>query len=143
MLCATIKDGTECTFMVKNGCSYSGGRCVTVIEKCEGCGNVREFPAGAFCAVFANPASKWTLGRCNFATHLKSDVKKDEKKLNPLKAGNPLPGGSSLTRTGLSAYYSRLNCKEVNQLCYAQRSRMVPNVRSWPRPAARTAAAAA
>jgi hypothetical protein len=47
---------------------------------------VREFPAGAFCAVFANPASKWTLGRCNFATHLKSDVKKDEKKLNPLKA---------------------------------------------------------
>ena len=86
MLCATIKDGTECTFMVKTGCSYSGGRCMTVTEKCEGCGNVREFPAGAFCAVFANPASKWTLGRCNFATHLKADAKKDEKKLNPLKA---------------------------------------------------------
>jgi len=72
--------------MVKTGCSYRGGRCLTVSEKCEGCGNVREFPAGAFCAVFANPASKWTLGRCNFATHLKTDVKKDEKKLNPLKA---------------------------------------------------------
>ena len=86
MLCATIKDGTECTFMVQTGCLYSGGRCLTVHEKCEGCANVREFPAGAFCAVFAKPAAKWTLGRCNFATHLKADVKKDEKKLNPLKA---------------------------------------------------------
>jgi hypothetical protein len=86
MQCATIKDGTECTFMAKAGCTFNGGRCLTVLDKCEGCGNVREFPAGQFCAVFANPASKWTLGRCNFATHLKSEAKKEEKKLNPLKA---------------------------------------------------------
>jgi hypothetical protein len=86
MQCATIKDGTECTFMDKAGCTFSGGRCLVVIDKCEGCGNVREFPSGSYCAVFANPASKWTFGRCNFATHVKAEAKKEEKKLNPLKA---------------------------------------------------------
>lgn len=86
MECATIKEGTQCTFMAKAGCTYSGGRCLAVVEKCEGCGNVKEFPSGSYCTVFANPASKWTLGRCNFATHIKTEVKKEDKKLNPLKA---------------------------------------------------------
>jgi hypothetical protein len=72
--------------MDKAGCTFSGGRCLVVIDKCEGCGNVREFPSGSYCAVFANPASKWTFGRCNFATHVKAEAKKEEKKLNPLKA---------------------------------------------------------
>ena len=93
MQCATIKDGTECTFMVKTGCSFSGGRCLTVVEQCEGCGNVKEYPAGVFCTVFANPSSKWSLGRCNFATHIKTEAKKDEKMLNPLKASKRSQAG--------------------------------------------------
>jgi len=86
MECATIKEGTQCTFMAKTGCTFTGGKCVTVVEKCEGCGNSKEFPSGMYCTVFANPTTKWTLGKCNFATHIKAEVKKDDKKLNPLKA---------------------------------------------------------
>ena len=86
MECATIKEGTHCTFMAKTGCTFTGGRCAVIVEQCEGCGNVKEFPSGSYCGVFANPASKWTFGLCNFATHKKVEVKKDEKMLNPLKA---------------------------------------------------------
>ena len=92
MQCATIKEGTSCTFMAKTGCTYTGGRCLAVVEQCQGCNNVREFPAGVFCTVFANPASKWTLGRCNFATHVKGEGKKEEKMLNQLKASKRQAG---------------------------------------------------
>jgi hypothetical protein len=92
MECATIKEGTYCTFMAKSGCTFSGGRCISVAEKCEGCANTKEFPAGVFCTVFANPGSKWMLGRCNFATHIKAEGKKEEKMLNPLKASKRAAG---------------------------------------------------
>lgn len=72
--------------MAKTGCTFNGGRCLAVTEQCESCGNAKEYPSGVYCTVFANPASKWTLGRCNFATHFKIEGKKDEKMLNPLKA---------------------------------------------------------
>ena len=52
MECATIKEGTSCTFMAKAGCTYSGGRCLTVIELCEGCTNTQEYPSGVYCTVF-------------------------------------------------------------------------------------------
>jgi hypothetical protein len=71
--------------MGKAGCSFSGGRCQPVIEQCEGCAQINEYPEGRFCATFGNPEAKWTLGRCNFATHIK-DEKQVEKKVNPLKA---------------------------------------------------------
>jgi len=41
-----------------------------------------------FCSVYPNPAAKWRRGVCNFATHVKVEMPKDEsgKKVNPLKA---------------------------------------------------------
>lgn len=85
MDCATIKEGTYCAFMSATGCSFNGGQCYTVVEQCEGCANVKEYPTGKYCQTYGNPESKWVLGRCNFATHVKAE-KKAEKKINPLKA---------------------------------------------------------
>jgi hypothetical protein len=36
MQCQTQKPGIECLFMKKTGCSYGGGKCLTIIESCEG-----------------------------------------------------------------------------------------------------------
>ena len=85
MECATIKEGTSCAFMKPAGCSFNGGKCHPVVEQCEGCAQVNEYPEGRFCATFGNPEAKWAIGRCNFATHVKAD-QKEEKKINPLKA---------------------------------------------------------
>ncbi len=74
--------------MGKNGCTYVGGACFEVVEKCEGCGHIVTFETGKFCAVYPHPAMKWNRGICNFATHVKKEVVKDAsgKKINPLKA---------------------------------------------------------
>ena len=85
MNCATIKEGTECTFMRATGCSFNDGQCHAVVEQCEGCAQIQEFPKGQFCKTYGNPTAKWSSGRCNFATHVK-DEEKVEKKINPLKA---------------------------------------------------------
>ena len=50
-----------------------------VIDKCEGCDRIREFEGENFCS------SKWSGGRCNFATHVKVQVAAAAK-VNPLKA---------------------------------------------------------
>ena len=85
MNCATIKEGTSCAFMSATGCSFNGGHCEPVVEQCEGCAQIKEYSEGRYCVTYANPAAKWALGRCNFATHVKDDTKV-EKKINPLKA---------------------------------------------------------
>ena len=51
-----------------------------IIDKCEGCDRIREFEGENFCS-----ASKWSGGRCNFATHVKVQVAAAAK-VNPLKA---------------------------------------------------------
>ena len=38
-----------------------------------------------FCGSYPNPAKKWFDGRCNFATHIKTESGKAAK-VNPLKA---------------------------------------------------------
>ncbi len=86
MVCQTIKVGTECIFMKKNGCSYNGGRCYPVVESCKGCDRVVVYEAGSYCKTYSEPSTKWAKGSCNFATHLKKEVKEDNFKLNPLKA---------------------------------------------------------
>ena len=86
MVCQSIKVGTECIFMKKNGCSYNGGRCYPIVESCKGCDRVAEFSAGSCCKTYSAPSTKWTKGPCNFATHVKKEVKEDKFKLNPLKA---------------------------------------------------------
>jgi hypothetical protein len=72
--------------MKKGGCSYNGGRCYPVVESCKGCDRVVAFEAGPYCKTYSEPALKWAKGPCNFATHIKKEVKEDNFKLNPLKA---------------------------------------------------------
>lgn len=57
-----------------------------IIDKCEGCGRVREVDGQNFCSSYPNPAAKWSLGTCNFATHAKTATGGSQAKVNPLKA---------------------------------------------------------
>jgi len=86
MQCQTNKPGAECIFMKKSGCSYNGGGCYPVVESCKGCDRAVEYSTGVFCKTYCEPSIKWAKGSCNFATHVKKEVKEDTFKLNPLKA---------------------------------------------------------
>jgi len=86
MVCETIKKGIECPFMTKNGCEFNGGSCHPVIDKCEGCGRILETPSGKYCMMYPDPASKWAVGGCPSATHVKKEKSEDIQKINPLKA---------------------------------------------------------
>ena len=86
MVCETIKPGVNCAFMTKKGCSFNGGSCFQIIDKCEGCAKVLEHPTGKYCMVYPDPAGKWAMGGCATATHIKKDLSGDAQKLNPLKA---------------------------------------------------------
>ncbi len=58
-----------------------------VIDKCEGCERVVPHASGSsYCTSYAQPAKKWGLGVCNFATHMKATVAQGKVKVNPLKA---------------------------------------------------------
>jgi hypothetical protein len=85
MICDVIKIGQECAFMTKKGCSYDGGKCYAIVERCQGCGRAMTFPAGQFCVSFPDPATKWSSRDCNMATHLVK-TKVEVKEVNPLKA---------------------------------------------------------
>jgi hypothetical protein len=91
MQCATVKEGVFCSFMAPSGCTYNGGRCYTIVEKCSGCDRVKGFPTGEYCTSYPNPGVKWEFGKCNFATHIKVE-KVEQKKLNPLKASKRAAG---------------------------------------------------
>jgi len=86
MVCQSVKVGTECIFMKKNGCSYNGGRCYPIVESCKGCNRVVTYEVGSYCKTYCEPSIKWAKGSCNFATHVKKEIKEDNFKLNPLKA---------------------------------------------------------
>lgn len=86
MVCQTVKAGVECVFMTKKGCSYNGGRCNPIIEKCEGCGKIVEFEGEKYCMMYPDPASKWAVGGCSAATHVKHAQTASIQKINPLKA---------------------------------------------------------
>jgi hypothetical protein len=88
MVCQTIKTGTECIFMAKNGCTYNGGKCHPVVESCQGCDRIVQYPTGPYCNSYSEPRLKWVNGPCNFATHVKKVQTNNgaTKKLNPLKA---------------------------------------------------------
>ena len=55
------------------------------VEQCTGCDRVREFDNEHFCSSYPDPAAKWAGGRCNFATHMKTQTTA-QAKVNPLKA---------------------------------------------------------
>ncbi|MFQ5692010.1 MAG: PxxKW family cysteine-rich protein [Nitrospinota bacterium] len=86
MNCTTIRQGTDCVFMSRGGCGFNGGQCYTVVEQCEGCKYVVEFPTGKFCQVSPDPAGKWAFGACNLASHLGKKQADAGRKVNPLKA---------------------------------------------------------
>ncbi|NLN60340.1 MAG: hypothetical protein GX147_06490 [Deltaproteobacteria bacterium] len=86
MLCQTIKEGIECTFMTKRGCSFMGGTCITVVEDCVACNKIVEYPTGQYCKVYADPGSRWITGRCAIASHTARDIKESAQKINPMKA---------------------------------------------------------
>jgi hypothetical protein len=87
MVCQTVKVGTECVFMNKTGCSYNGGKCHPIVDNCNGCDRVTEYPAGLYCKAYSEPALKWVPGPCSLASHVKINNGTGEaKKLNPLKA---------------------------------------------------------
>ncbi len=66
--------------------NYKDGRFQPVIEKCDGCGRVVEQEGEQFCKSYLNPAAKWKLGICNFATHAKPEITVTKVRINPLKA---------------------------------------------------------
>jgi hypothetical protein len=86
MICTTIKQGMECPFMGKSGCSYNGGICHEIVEQCDGCNRGSEYSSGWYCTACPDPSLKWKNGSCNLATHVKSASASSKAKLNPLKA---------------------------------------------------------
>ena len=95
MICQTVKKGQECIFMGKSGCTYNGGMCHPVIDKCEGCDKVKEFSGEKYCSAYPEPKLKWKEGKCNFATHVKHEIKK-EKIVNALKASKRKAAGKAV-----------------------------------------------
>jgi len=76
------------TTSTNNEIFFNGVPCQEIIDKCEGCGRIIVQAEKKLCSVYSMPAAKWRKGLCNFATHVKLEVPKDEKgkKVNPLKA---------------------------------------------------------
>jgi len=85
--CMTVRAGAPCPFMVKNGCSFNGGRCRPIMEKCQGCAHVLNYEGASYCSSYPDPSAKWAVGTCNFATHLVKEVPSAAPKVvDPLKA---------------------------------------------------------
>ncbi len=86
--CTVIKLGHPCTFASDSGCTYGAAdeTCHVIVDDCEGCGHIQEWPTGRYCGVFVNPADKWQVGICNFATEARVEHNVSTKKVNPLKA---------------------------------------------------------
>lgn len=51
-----------------------------VVEQCLGCDRISKESEGKLCSAFAFPASKWRLGACSMATHIKSESAKSGEK---------------------------------------------------------------
>ena len=91
MLCTTTKEGLDCAFMTKKGCGYNGGTCHPTVESCMGCDRTVTVGERTYCKSYPDPAAKWRLGPCNFATHVKTESK-ESAKINPLKASKRASG---------------------------------------------------
>ncbi|NPA25049.1 MAG: hypothetical protein GXO34_04395 [Deltaproteobacteria bacterium] len=86
MICQTVRKGSECFLMKADGCSFIGGSCKPIIDKCEGCAKITEVDDAKYCICYPDPESRWFNGTCTMATHIKRDVEQIKKKINPLKA---------------------------------------------------------
>jgi hypothetical protein len=95
MKCQTVLSGTECTFWGNQGCVFPGGSCQPIVENCEGCERIVTGTIGQVCSAYPAPVKKWDGGICNFASHVKVEIKIDDAKVNPLKASKKASGGSA------------------------------------------------
>jgi len=87
MDCTTVRNGKPCPFMTAEGCSYNGGICHEIVDRCDGCNRSVEFGSGWYCGAFPEPATKWKNGDCNFASHITGKMTEAKNgKINPLKA---------------------------------------------------------
>jgi hypothetical protein len=66
--------------------SYADRNFRPIIEKCEGCERIVEDAGNQYCRSYLQPEAKWRLGLCNFATHVKPEIKVAKVRINPLKA---------------------------------------------------------
>ncbi len=65
---------------------FKNGQFQTVVEQCDGCERIVTLEEARYCDTYVNPAAKWRLGMCNFATHAKPEVEVVTVRINPLKA---------------------------------------------------------
>ncbi len=86
MICQTVRNGSECPFMTKKGCTFNGGICHEIVDQCDGCNRKAEYSSEWFCSAYPDPALKWKNGRCNLATHVNDAPGSKKAKINPLKA---------------------------------------------------------
>ncbi len=86
MICSTVKEGIECPFMTAKGCSFNGGVCHEIIDKCNGCNRNIQYTSGWYCSACPSPSVKWKNGNCNLATHIAATTTSKQAKINPLKA---------------------------------------------------------
>ncbi|OIP44856.1 MAG: hypothetical protein COZ12_07265 [Deltaproteobacteria bacterium CG_4_10_14_3_um_filter_60_8] len=73
--------------------NYASGLFTPIIEKCEGCERVVTTEQAKYCTAYTDPAAKWKLGICNFATHQKPETLVVKIKVNPLKASKRAMAG--------------------------------------------------
>ena len=84
----TVNTILDQAVQTENGLTLNGVVLQPVIEKCEGCDRAVAHETGStYCTSYAVPASKWTRGVCNFATHVRAEKgTTGNVKINPLKA---------------------------------------------------------
>ncbi len=71
---------------------YTNGSFSPIVDKCDGCERAVDVDATKYCKSYTNPESKWRLGICNFATHVKPELVVSKIKVNPLKASKRASG---------------------------------------------------
>lgn len=49
------------------------------VEQCDGCDRISAEGGGKTCSAFAFPDTKWRLGPCSMATHIKVETKGGDK----------------------------------------------------------------
>ncbi len=71
--------------LTADGLCWNGAVFQPIVEQCGGCGRVREFEGNSYCSSYPMPLAKWSMGNCNFATHMRV-AQSAQAKVNPLKA---------------------------------------------------------
>lgn len=75
---ATHQEGT---FAAAMGAKFNNMTVEPIVEQCTGCDRAKTYADGTFCQSFPMPAAKWRRGRCNMATHVKTESKVPEGKV--------------------------------------------------------------